>query len=70
MTKVVIEVRGGVVIGVYASSPIEYTVVDWDSENPEDIRVLEADAVRNDMHGIFAKIGETEIAESLKLNEF
>jgi hypothetical protein len=32
MTTVFIEVRGGVVVSVQSTEPIEYCIIDWDNE--------------------------------------
>ena len=36
MTKIIIEVAGGIVNNVIADGPIEYVIVDWDNLERED----------------------------------
>lgn len=70
MTKVVIEVRGGMVVAVYSHEPIEYAIVDWDNPNPEDIDVFVADETGPDIHELFSEQGEEGVAEALKRNGY
>jgi len=36
MTKIIIEIKGGIVTNVIADGPIEYILVDWDNLERED----------------------------------
>jgi hypothetical protein len=73
-TKVVIEVRGGIVQAVYASQPLQYVVVDFDNifyGTPPVGEARTPDIVTEDLHTIHGgdPAGD-EIAAALKRIHF
>lgn len=45
MTTVFIEVRGGIVVSVQSTEPIEYCVIDWDNDDRPSFEKYESDRI-------------------------
>ena len=48
MTTVFIEVRGGVVVSVQSTEPIEYCIIDWDNDDRLSFEKYESDRITNE----------------------
>lgn len=59
MTTVFIEVRGGVVVSVQSTEPIEYCIIDWDNDEKPSFEKYESDRITT----------EKEIKKDFKRNK-
>jgi len=59
MTTVFIEVRGGVVVSVQSTEPIEYCIIDWDNDEKPSFAKYESDRITT----------EKEIKKDFKRNK-
>ena len=70
MTKIIIEIKGGVLTNVISNEHIEYVVVDWDNieagdEIPDETDFMDAEFV----HNIFEPLVTLRIDQILKDEE-
>jgi hypothetical protein len=66
MTTVVAEVRGGVLVDMHSTDPIQYIRVDWDQEGDDRVGLYYPDNITDDPPSLFENAGKEEVQAEIK----